>query len=149
MAGDDAGPELPVELTDALRRAPDAWDQWSQQSDELRRTYVQWVAGGHGRPARRRRARRTAEYTARGVLIRSVQPARERSVSREIGAAVLWWMITTLAVGAIELLLAKLLSERFSWTDLRHLAWTSAFTAIGVAAPALWRHRRAPVDPAG
>ncbi|CUU55427.1 Bacteriocin-protection, YdeI or OmpD-Associated [Parafrankia irregularis] len=149
MAGDEAGPELPVELADALRRAPGAREQWSQQSDELRQTYIQWVAGGHGRPVRRRRARRTAEYAARGVLIRSVQPARERSVSREIGAAVLWWMIATLAVGAVELLLAKLLSDRFTWVDLRHLAWTSAFTAVGAAAPVLWRHRRAPVDSPG
>jgi hypothetical protein len=40
--GGSAG--LPVELADAFTSMDGAWEQWTQQTNEVRQTYARWVA---------------------------------------------------------------------------------------------------------
>jgi hypothetical protein len=141
--GGSAG--LPVELADAFTAIDGAWEQWAQQTNEVRQTYVGWVAEPQRSRTRRKRARWTADYASRGALLRSVQRWRDRKISREIFAAVLIWLAVVFVVGTGELLLDKVLNGRYAWLDLRYAALPTATLTFGSTAGRVWRHRRAPI----
>ncbi|WP_052681044.1 YdeI/OmpD-associated family protein [Frankia sp. ArI3] len=99
VAGPRREPAVPPpELRDALSAVDGAWTQWEAQSTSLRGLYIAWMDGSRLGPVRRRRARRTAEYAARGTLERSLQPATGGAREHLIGG-----VVAALFAGAAEL----------------------------------------------
>ncbi|CAI7980921.1 conserved hypothetical protein [Frankia sp. Hr75.2] len=130
---------LPAELAHALDATAEAREQWALQSDETRQLYASWVGTAATHRSRRRRAERTANYAATGVLHRSVQRQRDRSIAREMISA-LWFSLVGSTLAGVVILLVD---GRVNWYSVS----MPALTILGTAVQRTWRNRRAPVAP--